>query len=218
MSKPRRRFIREAPEQRRLDLIKATLELIGEMGLASATVRAIAARANVTLGLIRHYFTSKEELIGAAFEYHMQQMTSRALSPAKTADQSPKECLAAVIQASLSPPILGEQNVTLWASFMAQMAHDPDIRAIHHRTYLQYRDGLEALIIDVMQAEDQSLQRADARRLAILCNAIIDGLWIEGSAQASGMKSEDLVHLAQEHIGKLLGLGPLCAPLTTTRT
>ncbi len=50
----RRSFCRETPEQRREDLISATLEVISAGGAKAASVRNIAAQANVTMGLIRH--------------------------------------------------------------------------------------------------------------------------------------------------------------------
>ena len=49
------KFRREPAEQRKDDLIQATLSLIAEQGVRAATVRAIAKRADVTQGLIRHH-------------------------------------------------------------------------------------------------------------------------------------------------------------------
>ena len=75
MSQTAPKFRREPAAQRKEALIQATLSLVAEEGVHGATVRAIADRANVTQGLIRHYFSSKEELIMAAYAYHMNAMT-----------------------------------------------------------------------------------------------------------------------------------------------
>ncbi len=61
----RRAYRRASEETRRADLIAATQELVAEGGSEAATVRAIAARAGVTPGLIRHYFQTKDELTAA---------------------------------------------------------------------------------------------------------------------------------------------------------
>ena len=66
MKAARRLYRREGEESRRAALIAATQSLVAEGGPEAATVRAIAARAGVTVGLIRHYFQSKEELIRAS--------------------------------------------------------------------------------------------------------------------------------------------------------
>ena len=70
------KFRREPASQRKLELIQATLSLIAELGVRGTTVRAIAERADVTQGMIRHHFSSKEDLITAAYEHHMSHMTN----------------------------------------------------------------------------------------------------------------------------------------------
>ena len=76
MSGQRRTFRREGEAQRREDLVAAALDCIAEGGPLGATVRAIAERAGVTPGLIRHYFNTKEDLISAAYSALMTGMTS----------------------------------------------------------------------------------------------------------------------------------------------
>ena len=75
----RRPYRREGEEKRRDDLIAAAMTLVAEGGPEAATVRAIAARAGVTPGLIRHYFQSKEELTHAAYRQVMDAMTHEAI-------------------------------------------------------------------------------------------------------------------------------------------
>ena len=74
----RRKFRREVEGRRRQDLIEATLDCVAERGLAGATVRAIALRAGVTAGLIRHYFPGKEDLLQAAYATIVGRMTEQA--------------------------------------------------------------------------------------------------------------------------------------------
>ncbi|MFW2588051.1 TetR/AcrR family transcriptional regulator [Sagittula sp. SSi028] len=205
-SKNRRAFVREAPETRRAALIAAALELIGEKGYRAATTRAIAERAGVTLGLIRHHFSSKEELISAAYEAHMSKMTELSLAAAERRDLPPDQRLAMVIAANLSPPVMSERNVTLWASFISQIHNEPGIRATHDQTYLSFRDRLEALIAEALQAQGRTVAPETLRRLAVSCNALIDGLWLEGSACPTSFANDDLVEIGQERIGVLLGV------------
>ena len=76
----RRTFQRAGEAERRKDLIAATLDSISEHGLEGATVRDIAARAGVTGGLIRHYFSGKDEMVQAAYRDMLAGMTGTALS------------------------------------------------------------------------------------------------------------------------------------------
>src|SRR5262245_66021052 len=58
-----------AEGDRRSHILAAALEIFSERGLEGATNTAIAARAEVTHGLIYFYFPSKEDLFYAAVEY-----------------------------------------------------------------------------------------------------------------------------------------------------
>ena len=49
-------------------LIRATAELLGEVGPNSLSIRAIAERAGVNHGLVHHYFGGKDALLQAAME------------------------------------------------------------------------------------------------------------------------------------------------------
>ena len=50
-------------EARRERILRATLEVIGEAGIAAVTHRAVAGRADVPLGSMTYYFASKDDLL-----------------------------------------------------------------------------------------------------------------------------------------------------------
>ncbi|MCJ9673516.1 TetR family transcriptional regulator, partial [Neorhizobium sp. SHOUNA12B] len=78
----RRTYHRASEAERREDLIAATLDCIAEFGIQGATVRQIAMRAGVTGGLIRHYFSSKDQMLQAAYRKVMAGMTEAAVAAA----------------------------------------------------------------------------------------------------------------------------------------
>ncbi|QQR99882.1 MAG: TetR/AcrR family transcriptional regulator [Austwickia sp.] len=55
-------------DQRREQLIEATIDLAIREGLAAASVRRIADEANVSLGVVHYCFSSKEALLNAVAE------------------------------------------------------------------------------------------------------------------------------------------------------
>lgn len=206
MTKNRRSFNREAPEHRRQVLIDATLDLIGETGFASATVRAIAKRANVTQGLIRHHFSTKEDLITAAYEYHMSKMTKAAMDLRDLEGDCAIARLSKIIVASLTPPVLSQRNLTVWASFMGHLNSDARIYITHLKTYLHFRSGLEHAIMEALQEAGKSPSPAQVRSLAIAANALIDGLWIEGCAATEEIDPDEIVELGLQSFGDLLDI------------
>ncbi len=55
-------------EQTRRAILDATLQILGEQGLASLTHRAVAKRAGVSLALTSYHFDSKENLVSEALD------------------------------------------------------------------------------------------------------------------------------------------------------
>ncbi|MFW8594672.1 TetR family transcriptional regulator C-terminal domain-containing protein [Cribrihabitans neustonicus] len=207
MSEDRRKFRRETPEQRKLALIEAALALVAEKGVRGATVRAIAERAEVTQGLIRHYFSSKEELIAAAYEHHMTFMTDLTAAPAAAGgERSARDRLAAFVVASLTAPVVDPRSIALWASFLNKVQHDPQMRATHARTYADFRGRLGALVSAALEEAGRPPPPAQAHRLAIACNAVIDGLWLEGGALPEAFEPGELPGIGLDSIGAIIGL------------
>lgn len=199
-----RKFRRESAEFRREALILATLDLIAEMGVRGATVREIAARANVTQGLIRHYFSTKDELVQAAYEHHMNALTDQ--TAASSGQGSAVSRLANFVDASLRPPVVDPSAVGLWAGFLNKVQHDPKMQLIHQKTYNYFRNHLEALIVAAQQESGWAVDPADAARLAIACNAVIDGLWLEGGALPDSFSAGQLAQIGLESVGAIVGI------------
>lgn len=191
---PRRSFVRAGGEARRTALIEATLDLIAEGGPEAATVRAIALRAGVTPGLIRHYFQTKEDLIAAAHEALMTSLTETSAAALDGLPDDPLARLRGFVAASVSPPVTDPRAVSLWSAAMQMVARDPGMRAVHQATYLAFRDRLEALIAEALRAVGRD--PADTRALAIAGNALLDGLWIEAGLLPDHFNPDDLKAIA----------------------
>lgn len=201
MSGDRRKFKREGETQRRDALIAAALALISEGGQTSATVRAIAERAGVTPGLIRHYFKTKEDLTRAAYHALMEGMTEAHVVALEAAPETPLARLAAFVAASLRAPVMDPKAMGLWAGFIYLVRSDPDMRAVHADNYLRYRDLLQGLIAALPGADPARL-----RAQAIACNGILDGLWLEGCALPEGFASDEMAQIGASAVGAILGV------------
>lgn len=198
----RRAYRRESEETRRADLIAATQELVAEGGSDAATVRAIAARAGVTAGLIRHYFQSKDELTRAAYRSLVDGMTTQGLDALEGVGAMPQERLAAFVAAALRPPVVDVKSVVLWAGYMHKVRTDPDLQAVHETAYLGYRDMLQSLIADLPREASEAQLRAEA----IACNGLIDGLWLEGSILSHSFAPGEIMTIGLRSVGAILGV------------
>ena len=198
----RKPYKRAGEEVRREAMIAAALDLIAEGGIAAATVRAIAEKAGVTPGLIRHYFKTKEDLTRAAYQTLMERMTQASALVLDTAPDGAAARLAAFVAASLRPPVVDPAAMGLWAGFIHRVQRDPMLREVHRTTYLGYRDVLQGLIAALPRAVDAATLRAEA----IACNGVIDGLWLEACALPEAFVKDELAEIGLRSVGAILGV------------
>jgi AcrR family transcriptional regulator len=182
---------------------------VAEHGLQGATLRNIALRAGVTAGLIRHYFPGKEELLQEAYATLMGRMTEQAKAALATDGASPRQRLAAFVTANLNPPIIDQRVFSLWATFIGRAGADPALARAHREGYLGFRDEVEAVVVEVLAAEQRRADASQLRQHAIAINAIIDGLWIEGSLAGEMFSPGELAAIGIKTIEAELGLAPV---------
>lgn len=195
----RRPYARAPEDKRRDDLIAAVLDLVAEGGTDAATVRAIAERAGVTPGMIRHHFGDKDSLMRAAYARMSEAMVSPCVAAADAAGDEPARRLSAFLAAALRPPVLDPRSVGVWAAYMHRVRTDPDLRAAHEAGYLNFRDRLQVLIAAL------PAPAIAPRPAAIALNAMLDGLWIEGSLLPHGFDAGEVERIALSTASRLLG-------------
>lgn len=201
----RRPFHRAGEGERRQNLITATLDCVAEFGLQGATVRQIASRAGVTGGLIRHYFTGKDQMIEAAYEELMAGMTSAAIAAADQSGGDARTRLRDFIVANLSRPVTDGRTLSLWASFISHVRVDPAFAKIHRESYLTFLAALERLVSAFLAENGQPTEPAHCRQLAIAINGLIDGLWLEGTLAGDLFGETPLPSIALKSVEALLG-------------
>jgi TetR/AcrR family transcriptional repressor of bet genes len=197
---------RRAPEfDRRADLVDATLDCIAELGIQGTTVRAVAAHAGVSNGLIRHHFASKDNLIVEAYRRTIEIITGPPLAVVET-EGSPHDRLRRFIIASITGPVADPRVLSLWATFISQVPINPALAEVHRENYLVYRHACDALIDEVLTAEGRKPSQTDRKRLGIAFNAVIDGLWLEGCLSAEEIGEKLQIEIGIKSIESLLAI------------
>lgn len=194
---------RESAGVRRAALVEAVLDVVAESGLAAASLRTVADRAGVSNGLIRHHFSGKEQMIVAAYATTVERLTAPGLEALTAPGLSARGRLRAFLGANLCEAVTTPRMFTLWANFLATIHVSPAMAAVHRRGYLDYRAQTEPLIAAVL---DEAGREGDCRALGIEVNALIDGLWLEGSLLPADFAPGELVARAVAGAEKLLGV------------
>jgi AcrR family transcriptional regulator len=86
---------RAASEETRRQILDTGLVLFREKGFDSTTIREIATKAGLSLGAAYYYFTSKEAIVAAYYDYVQTQHLERARQAFETAKTFKQRLLAA---------------------------------------------------------------------------------------------------------------------------
>lgn len=119
---------RRDPEGHRQALIRATLDLIVEVGIAETTVSRIIDRARLSRGMIHLHFGGKDKLLIAAARDFSESYTAQMEAQlANMGGEAPTAIIMAVIRADLSEAILNERSAQLWHAFRGIANPPPEI-------------------------------------------------------------------------------------------
>lgn len=163
-------------ERTRERLVAATAEVIARDGWDAATARKIASTAGVNAGLINYHFESKANLMLAALEATLEAEVAGPLLDAHDgAEPEPPTVIADLVRLTLGPQVSPDAR-RVFESAVAAVVRDPGLAAALRPTAHRFR-GLFIGVFDRAIAGGR-MPPADTEALAILCAAMLDGLWL----------------------------------------
>jgi TetR/AcrR family transcriptional regulator, transcriptional repressor of bet genes len=208
------RFERQLPEQRRQELIIATIDCLKRYGHDGLSIRTISTRAGVSVGLINHHFPHKDELIAAAYRHFNNELVGGLTAAIERAADSPRARLRAFLDASFSAPNLDQDVLAVWVVFWGLYRHSRLIQKVQGETYRGYVRLLRGMLADVLKAAPQAAagrrRRStdgavpiDLRLAAIGLTALLDGLWLEWCLEPATFRPAEAVALCEAWVDSL---------------
>ncbi|NNB42304.1 TetR family transcriptional regulator C-terminal domain-containing protein [Pseudomonas chlororaphis] len=171
------RFSRMEPELRKANLIEATLVCLKRHGFQGASIRRICAEAGVSVGLISHHYSGKDELVAEAYLAVTGRVMHLLREAMAQAAPSARERLSAFFRASFSAELLDPQLLDAWLAFWGAVKTAEAINQAHEHSYGEYRNELSRVLGDL--ATEEGWEDFDADLAAISLSALLDGLWLE---------------------------------------
>jgi TetR/AcrR family transcriptional repressor of bet genes len=195
------KFRRATPALRREALVEATLGCLKKYGHDGLSVRRISTAAGVSIGLINHHFPNKSGLIAETYEILALSLQDSLSASAQNHKAAPRKRLSDFFRASFAPKLLDPQLFNVWVVFWSMVAHSPEIRAVHDRTYGKYRSILETLLGEL--AKSGAAPQLKLRAAAIALTALLDGLWVELSLSSQTFKPSEAIAICEDWVDAL---------------
>ena len=116
--------------ERRESIAHALWRVVDQQGWVRATMREVAREAEVSLGQLQHYFSSRAEMLAFAMEYASEQTSRRIREALASLDQPPhpRDVLRFVLTEML--PLRPDSRATsrMNAAYVLEAMHDPSLR------------------------------------------------------------------------------------------
>jgi TetR/AcrR family transcriptional regulator, transcriptional repressor of bet genes len=114
---------------------------------------------------------------------------------------APRRRLSDFFRASFAPELLDPQLFNVWVVFWGMVAHSPEIRAVHDRTYGRYRSILETLLGELVKSG--AAPNLKLRAAAIALSALLDGLWVEFTLSAKSFRPSEAIAICEDWVDAL---------------
>ena len=196
-------------DERRQLLVQATLDCLASYNLSGTTVRRIAKKAGVTPGLVTHYFSGKEALIGAAYQYLAEKYLSDYRIASSSNAVNPIEELEAFISAAFRPETLDQDLLRIWTGFWTLALSDKSIQTIHLDTANKTRQHLDQLIRNSFEFVGKKIDDKEVFELTITIWSLVDGMWLTWGLDPSLFNARTGRRIALEMIAARLNLPDL---------
>jgi AcrR family transcriptional regulator len=201
-----------SPADRRSAIVAATVDVARRKGLASTTVRDVAAEMGTSSGLIHHYFGSMDEVLAAAFEVVARRDLEVSAGSMAIAS-SPIEALRTFFRSYA--PADKDWAFQLWLDAWAEAARRPAVQATSRRLNLEWQALLERTIRSGVA--DGSLACPDPAGAGWRILSLLDGLALQVVAHRTTITRRDVVAWSTAAAERELGLAAGALRLRRTR-
>lgn len=141
--------------ERRAQIAEALLRIADTQGLQSASMRAVAAEAGVSLRLVQYYFTTKQALLldalarlGAQIQARMDAWIRAAGSPL-----TPRSIVTAILSSILPTDPESRRITRTYAAYYTLVLNDPEVLEKHGTAQ---PDLLEAFLAKQIRAAQEA--------------------------------------------------------------
>jgi AcrR family transcriptional regulator len=155
---------RLSEEVRRTQIIKATVEVVAELGYEGASLARIAERAEVSKGLVSHYFTDKDGLMEAVARTTLETLSRGIAESLVLADPVP-EVVRAVVHRVAALTATNQPELTALRQISTNLREADGSLRLGHAAFEETYRAQEALF---RRGQDEgTLRDFDTRVMAI---------------------------------------------------
>lgn len=166
-------------EERKKQIALAALDLFAEKGFETTSISEVAKAAGIGKGTVYEYFSSKEELILAAFMAWVEQMMGTEVEEMLLSVDDPEQRLRLLVQGMMEAFISDERVIKLTVLMFQLMLNDMTL--LENEQVNKMFRGLRKFLYDILlegiaRGVFKPESARDIKRITINLFAYLDGI------------------------------------------
>jgi TetR/AcrR family transcriptional regulator, transcriptional repressor of bet genes len=190
-------------EARRTQIIEATYQVASRYGLEGVTVRLVAEKAGLSVGLIHFHFTSKDHLVVALLDWLLATTTVLHIGPDINRVDAPLDRLLALLRQEMNRLSEEPRRIRLFFEFWAAGARHQKIGARMRAELARYREAFRDIAKEVLDAEPERFCKVTQDGLAAVAVSFIKGCAVQSMIDPDGFNVVEYLAAAEALIGEL---------------
>jgi len=198
-SAPKRRTA--SKQERRVQLIRATIRSIAKRGLSDTTMATVTREAGLSIGIINLHFKSKENLLVETLRFVADEYTTVWEKALENSGPANAEKLRAIVDADFAPPVCEPNKLAVWFAFWGESKSRPTYRKICANLDKQYDQMLVELCAQII--EEGPYPGVDPNTVATGLSAMSEGLWLDMLVSPESMNVEQAKNVCLAYLASV---------------
>jgi AcrR family transcriptional regulator len=163
-------------DERRQQLIQATIKCISRKGIGSTTLGDVAQEAGLSQGIVNLHFTSKDNLFNETLQFLAEDYKAQFDGTLEKSGPEAADKLLALMEMDLKPSVCDRQKLAVWFSFWGEVKAVPTYQKLCEA----YDRGYDEVIIDLCQTviDQGEYRNVNAQTVTDALSSMTDGLWL----------------------------------------
>jgi AcrR family transcriptional regulator/nitrite reductase/ring-hydroxylating ferredoxin subunit len=166
---------RASRARQRQRLIDACISALHIHGPSRTTVEKVVALADMSPGIVRFYFDSKDAMLVASLAYLAAEFEERVMTPVSRLKDTPVQALEQLVELYLDPDLASPRKVSVWYSFWGEASSRQEYLEICGKKDEDFAALVRELIERVIAQTGQSHLDPDAVALGLI--GVLEVLW-----------------------------------------
>ncbi|WP_276736080.1 TetR/AcrR family transcriptional regulator [Bacillus sp. (in: firmicutes)] len=182
-------------EKRRKQIAEATWRVILERGMEGASTRNIAKEAGLSLGALRHYFSTQDELLVFAMKLVQEKVRAR-INDIAIKDLPPKETVLHILLEIVPTNEETIREMEVWFAFTVYARHKKDMFDANYDGIYSGMQNLIAYLDECRLLKQDADKDIETERLY----ALIDGLALHAMLDSVRVNKDRIKRVIMQHV------------------